>query len=547
MEFNLPPLAFLVPAGAAAIVYLFLRFVVWAPRVGSTAASVSQHALWVGIIGWMASSLQGAINAGQISQGNANTPHTPEQLLMALGWPVVATLSVHAIGQWSYPGPKQARRHAELSVRRIRDFLPRRLAWTVAAVFAFSAAVIVWVARLEGFGAVQEIIAPDGTPIRSRQNGRIPGPELAFWLGGALLLLALGTLLVLWLIARRRQLETLDAEDNRALRTLAMNRLLRTVATVASGLAAVAGNFTMLPPPGVIPSTMFNLPGAVNVIVLLAMWWWRPVKLPSLAAVDKALDSPVNEDGSPRTGAHHPASRLSASIGVWLGVVAAFPLLGGLFFIPAMSALGSWGMPGWVALIAALILLAIAAGEWLTGNNYGHRDTAIDWPRQPVSRGLLTTAIIGAALLAMAIVLTAVGQSVLYEAPAWPALLAFTVGVLGAAAVALWAVRYRRAIPSSGETAGLDGALRAITVYRIARTLAAYCFIQAGLVLMTLSHGFTPLFKEPSSFVPQDQPYAIAAGAIITAVGVVIAVTPVRLLLDALPRASGPRVESAAQ
>jgi len=543
MEFNLPPLAFLAPAGGAAIVYLFLRFVVWAPRTGSTAASVSQHALWVGIIGWMASSLQGAMNAGIIGSlpGTGTYPSRSEDLLTALGWPVAATLAVHAIGQWSYPAPKQSRRHAELSVRRIRDFLPRGLAWTVAVIFVLSAGAILWVSKLPGFEPVQAITAPEGGYSRAAQSGRIPGTELAAWLGGALLLLAAGTLLVLWLIARRRQLETLDADDNRALRRLAMNRLLRTVATVASGLASIAGGYASRPAPGEQYDSWFNFLGAANVVVLLAMWWWRPGELPSVAAIDKERTIPISQD--PHA---HPAARLSASIGVWLGVIAAFPLFTGLFFIPAMSAAGSWGMSAWVAGTAALLLLAIAAGEFLTGANYGSRGAAVDWPRRPVSRGLLSAAIIGALLLCVVLVLTAVGQGMLHEAPDWPAAVTLTTGVLAAGAAALWAVRHRRAVPAHGETAGLDGALRAITAYRIVRTLAAYCFVQAGLLLMVLSHALHPLFQEPTSFVPQDEPAAIAAGALVATVGVAIAVTPVRLLLGALPRAAGPRVGSAA-
>ncbi len=543
MEFNLPPLAVLVPAGGAAIVYLFLRFVVWAPRTGSTAASVSQHALWVGIIGWMASSLQGAMNAGiiQTNRVPGNYPDRPDELLTALGWPVAAALAVHAIGQWSYPAPRQSRRHAELSVRRIRDFLPRGLAWTTAAIFAGAAAAIIWIPTLPGFDPAQPVTAPDGSYSRTGQDGRIPGAELAAWLGGALLLLAAGTLLILWLIARRRQLETLDAGDNRALRTLAMNRLLRTAATIASGLAAIAGNFAARPAPGEQYNSWFNVLGLFNVVVLLVMWWWRPGKLPSVATIDKQREASLSPDRHA-----HPAARLSASIGVWLGIIAAFPLFTGLFFIPEMSAAGGWGLPAWVAVVAALLLLAIATGELLTSTNYGSPGTTVDWPRQPVSRGLLGTGIIGALLLSLVLIFTAVGQGMLYEAPAWPAVAALTVGVLAAGATALWAARHRRAIPAPGETAGLDGVLRAITVYRIARTLAAYCFVQAGLLLMTLSHALVPLFQEPASFVPQDAPLSIAAGVIAAALGLAIAVTPVRLLLGALPRSARPRLEGAA-
>ncbi|MFP5018033.1 hypothetical protein ACKLTP_13705 [Paenarthrobacter ureafaciens] len=77
----------------------------------------------------MASSLQGAMSAGIIKANPSvpGAPTMPEQIFPALAWPVVAVLAVHALGQWSYPAPKAPRRYAELTVRRIRDFLPRRV------------------------------------------------------------------------------------------------------------------------------------------------------------------------------------------------------------------------------------------------------------------------------------------------------------------------------------------------------------------------------------------------------------------------------------
>lgn len=558
MLLQLPPLALLAPLGGAGV-YLFLRWVVWAPRVGTSAATVSQHALWVGIIGWMASSLQGAVRAGQLPANPAlgSAPSTEVDLLQALGWPVLAALAVHAIGQLSYPAPKQPRRHAELAVRGIRDFLPRRLAWTTAGVFLVSLLCIVQISSLPGFDPVppepQPAPAMGGTPNGGR-DGRVPGAEIAAWLGGALLLLAAGTWLVLWLIARRRHLETLDGGDNRALRTIAMNRLLRTVSTIASGLAAVAGNFAVLPAPGVIPGSSglptpgLNLPVIINVVVLLAMWWWRPAELPSLAAVKAAeRGTPVSHDP-----AAHPAARFSASIGVGLGVVAAVPLLGGLFFIPALTAAGPWGLPGIVAVVAGLLLLAIAAGELVMMNNYGTVDAPVASPLQPVSRGLLSTAIIAAFLLASVLVITGVGQHALYEAPVWPAVALVTGAVLAAGGAALLAARFRRGIPEAegrdaDGTDGLDGALRAITAYRILRTLAAYCLFQAGLVLMTTSHALPPLFTNPKSFVPEDAPPAIAAGAVLAALAVSIAVTPVRRLFRDLPRPAANRAEESSR
>ena len=77
-------------------------------------------------------------------------------------WPVLGCLTVHALGQISYPGPRRMRRQAVLSVRRIRDFLPRRLALTTAAIFGTAAAVIAATATLPGFAAVAPTQVSDG-------------------------------------------------------------------------------------------------------------------------------------------------------------------------------------------------------------------------------------------------------------------------------------------------------------------------------------------------------------------------------------------------
>ena len=142
MLFDLPPLVMLGPPIGAVLVYLLLRVQVWSRP---DAKSAESHGLWVGIIGWMASSLQGAMSTGILKANPSVTSAatTPEQIFAALAWPVVAALAVHALGQWSYPAPKAPRRYAELTVRRIRDFLPRRLAMLTAGIFAYAAAAIV--------------------------------------------------------------------------------------------------------------------------------------------------------------------------------------------------------------------------------------------------------------------------------------------------------------------------------------------------------------------------------------------------------------------
>ncbi len=161
---NVPPLLLLGPAIAALLVYAVLRWVIWPPGTGTSPQTVSEHGLWVGVIGWLASSLQGAMTLGIIpANPSAAAPVVgAEAIVPALAWPVLGCLGVHALGQVSYPGPRRMRREAVLSVRRIKDFLPRRLALTTAAIFVSAAAAIARTATLPGFAAVAPTTVSDG-------------------------------------------------------------------------------------------------------------------------------------------------------------------------------------------------------------------------------------------------------------------------------------------------------------------------------------------------------------------------------------------------
>ncbi|MET4134025.1 hypothetical protein [Pseudarthrobacter sp. PvP090] len=548
VQSDLPPLLLLGPLLAAVVVYVVLRWVVWAPRTGTSPASVSEHALWVGVIGWLASSLQGAMTLGIIpanpSTGGCLT--TAGTILPALLWPVLGCLTVHALGQVSYPGPKRMRRQAVLSVRQIRDFLPRRLALTTAAIFLSAAAAIARTATLPGFAAVAPTTVRDGPNSYSYYSGggdgRIPGTEVAGWLGGALLVLAGGTWLVLWLIASRRQLESLDTADNSVLRTIAMNRLLRTVATVAAGLGVIAGNFAARPDPAQGTASWTNPAGLAGMVVLLVMWGWRP---PRLAAA--GLGPGNRPEPGIATGPQHPAARLVTSLGALLGLAAAVPLAGGAFLYDALAAAASYGFAGVVAMMAGLVLLVIAAGEFLLQHNYGSPAAPRGWPRPPVSPALLTTAVLGLLAFLVVLVVTALGQARLAEGPGWVPAGLLTAGVCAVALPALVLARRRQGVADA--PAGLDAALRAITVHRVVRTLAATLTAQAGVLLLTRSNAWAAVlgraaFGETDPAATTWWP-AIAAGAVLGVAATVIAVIPVRGLARPAP-APAPRTEVSA-
>jgi hypothetical protein len=527
VQFELPPMLLLGPLVAAVVLYLILRSVVWEPKMGASPETVSQHALWVGVIGWMTSSLQGAMNIGIIPAGSATSPATspslltPEAIIPALAWPILGTLGVHTLGQLSYPRPRRLRRNATLQVRGIRDFVPRPLAWTTLAILTGAAAFIAWTGTLPAYAPRAYGTVWDDRPEGFRTiggDGRIAGVELSGWLGTALAVLAAGTWLVLLLISRRRQLEPLTDHDNSLLRSIAMNRLLRTVATVASGLAVIAGNFVARPDPASGTMSWTNFAAFPGMAVLLAMLIWAPPGLAGAAGSKTKLAS--------LAGGSHPAARLVSSIGAAVGVAAALPLLVGVFFVPAiMAAAAGYGPPGFVALVAVLVLLVLAAGELLLERNYAGPDERRTWPRQPVGPALLTTAILALLTFLAALVVTAYGNSLLGQDGGWIPSAVLSSAAVAAALPAFFTARLRHGIPDA--PAGLDAALRAITVYRIVRTLAAMLTAQAGLLLLANSHAWAAVFG--TAPVPPTIPWwpASLAGAVLAAAAIVMVVIPV--------------------
>ena len=356
---------------------------------------------------------------------------------------------------------------------------------------------------------------------------------MAGWLGGALLGLAGGTWLVLRLITRRRQLESLDAADNAVLRTIAMNRLLRTVATVAAGLAAIAGNFAGRPDPAQGMSSWMNPAGLACTVVLLVMWWWRPPRLASAGLGVRNRPEPGID-----IGPQHPAARLVYSLGALLGLAAAVPLLAGVFLAPVLMAAASQGLAGVVAIMTVPVLLAIAGCELVLQRNYGAPAAPRTWPRQPVSPALLTTAVLALLVFLVALVVTAAGQVLLAEEPDWVPAALLAAGTAVVSLPAFLTARHRQAVP--GLPAGMDAALRAITVHRTVRTLAASLTAQAGVLLLTQSLAWAAVIG-PDVFGDAVDPAAgswwpaTLAGSFLGAAATVIAVIPVRWLARVRP------------
>ena len=111
--------------------------------------------------------------------------------------------------------------------------------------------------------------------------------------------------------------------------------------------------------------------------------------------------------------------------------------------------------------------------------------------------------------------------------------LLITVGVSAVGAAAILTARFRRGIAGDVSRDGLDSALRAIAMYRIIRTLAAYFLAEAGAVLLTNPEAWGTLIPWSDNIAPGP---SMLIGALLAATAVVTAVTPVRSLLGRIPR-----------
>ncbi|WP_307424930.1 hypothetical protein [Pseudarthrobacter defluvii] len=436
---------------------------------------------------------------------------SPVNIMPALAWPVLGCLAAHVLGQVSYPRTRSKPGRQAANQRRILDFLPRRLTWTVLAVFTGAAAQIVWTSTLPGFAPAAYESRPDGAAgyVTFGGEGRIPGVELAAYLGGFLVVLGVGTLLVLALITRRAPLDGLSPELDRRLRTIAMNRLLRTVATVASGLAAIAGNHAARPDPASGVNGWVNPAGALNLAVLLVMLLWAPPRLAQHQPRRSAVPS-----------TSQPATVLSVSIGAATGL-AAFAPLPAAIFVP-------WAVIGhpslFVTVSAAAVLAVVSLGELLLHHNHGMAHRPRRWPRRAVSPALACTFAVAAAALIAVVVAVAWCQAQLAVQPSWHMTAWTSTGILLFAAVPLVLARRRRSV----EGTVLDASLRAVTVHRVVRTLAAAFAAQAGALLMSAG----PKLYRASPLTPEgwDGAWQVApaVGVLLATAGVVIAVIPVQ-------------------
>lgn len=463
--------------GATVIAYVFLRLFVWTKGQSKSLEYIRRHAYWTGLIAWAVSSLSGANRAGIYDLGQFYpTDFATIPWLSILG-PIVTVIAVHAIGQSTWPTPKAPRRVAVLEFRRTRDYIASALGWTVAGVFTLTAAVIAFLFFAPGFVSATSVVAGGNGQTIQTEYGRAPGYVLATALGIGFLLLAAGTLLVMRLIASRRSLEHLTPEQNRTLRCIGMNRLLRVSATVASGLGAIAGNYWMQSAPDSVTTSSTNWLAIINMMVLIAMLLWKPPFLDT-DTDDAGYNTLFNSGRSVETSAGDgpAAAKLSDAAGVTAPIAGTLGLLIGLLTIPWFGWLGP------LTLSLVFVLLSHLGLELLLRKNYATPGTT----RTPLKAAVPITLIVvlavgGLGLIPMLTMVSGLNAGGMYDWPGFggfsphflvPLICALAIVCAGASSAV---VVLRR--PGLGNASDLlDRTLRRRSLLRIARTVGAGLF-----------------------------------------------------------------------
>lgn len=140
--------------------------------------------------------------------------------------------------------------------------------------------------------------------------------------------------------------------------------------------------------------------------------------------------------------------------------------------------------------------------------------------------------IVALLLLAAVVVGTIFGEAALLAdktpgASGWIPTAVSTAAVAVTAAPAGLTVRRRRGIVTPDD--GLDAALRAVTLNRIVRILAAFLLAQAGGLLVSASRAFAALMRTVAAPEEMWAGTAVGAGSVLVAAAAVLSMIPVKV------------------
>ncbi len=527
---------------SAALLYVLLRFLVAEPNASNATAAISRHAFWTALIAFLASGTSGLsnlwANPGENllrETGSAGT--SVPTLIMHAAAPGLWLGIVYVLGQFTWPRHLKPVRAASLEVRRLKTLVPRFLAGFLLLCTIISTVLIIvaWndpgapdrVGNQDSTGIELPIYAGDtdayGNPIDTDGNlldldhpeeylteaeadaaanepatwpinGTRPGTLVGPYLLGGLGLVLLSSLGAATAVVRRPPLDSLDAGDNAVLRSIWINRLLRTTifAVTGFGMAALGyitegmrarADWAMpLGDAGYhFDSTAQDQANALNGIATL----WMLLVLVLIVA----FGPPKLAASAQFTGRRPGAPSASYSQGrdfLLLAQGASIVAVAMLGSIPAWTAESGTTSLDELASIALTMLLAIAGYfllqalvAWIVSRRLGS-GVLLNRPRTD----LLPTWFVIVLCLAATTGVASIATFLLTGPPALAAAAWWLLGILllaAALARGLYRMAARRPV-LRGASGAEDRQLRVLVAQRGARTFGGVSFIIAGIL-----------------------------------------------------------------
>lgn len=387
------------------LLYVVLRGTAWSPGRGDPVQAVRTHAMVTALIALFASGTAGldrlstaaahpALGQGAfpvttetVEGGIRQTVSNPlpplgvaESLVTVLG-PVLGLVLVYVVAQHTWPRPSGAVRTARLTDRRPAALLPRALTAVAALTWlgALGLVALAWSTPGVEAQVVEEFwggTGPDDAESSSSWTvaGVRAGAEVAPWLLAALVLTALGFLVVLRVIARRPVLHGLHPADDDLVRRIAVNRALRTATAMMAGIgmAGYGHHAAVHPAPEGI-----QWPGTIGLALMVVLLLWHSpavAELGSHTARAFAVAGPGRHDAGPAArvptapaapGTARAVLRLRRD-GVGLAWLSLVPVLVVAMFVLLRTAATGGGDEAWrvvvtVALGSSAAVIALAA------------------------------------------------------------------------------------------------------------------------------------------------------------------------------------------
>lgn len=528
------------------IVYLFLRAAAYTPASDVDGRSTARsHAFWTAVIALFASSTAGLHDVGTIRQYADYLPEYSPANGGASWWadlgrfltPAISVAGIYIIGQFTWPRARKPVRTVDLGIRRIRDFLPLYL--TAVAVFfagcvGAAAALLAPLPRVEGIRAPQEGMVVPG-PVQTQVAGSYLGGILAV----TLTVLIIAVFLALLTITRRRPLETISIDNDRILRRISMNRLLRTTVLLMAGLLVLAAGFVrdhhmalleadptvpFLPVDGGVWSNVATAASVLLLLTILGMLAWAPPQLQS-GARNPATSAGHAPDPVSGHASAEEARLADAERAINVSRTFAIVLIGTLVLVGLGIAVPFVLVPWPPAILATAYAAVLLSGELMLRKNYGSVSPGIEKPKRTALLETWMKAVLVSSAVAVLtpLAVVGIGASPLDAPGPYAASILNAVVVTAVGFIAVEVVRRRS--PVTEIPAGGDVYLRRISAHRICRMTAAGLFVSAAQLVALYPATWT-LLLIPQAAYSGPAPVVSIVSSVLIAFAVIVVVIP---------------------